>query len=224
MYIVKDGGSMHIGIVALRILLSIILGYIIGFERKIRYNDAGPKTHAMVSAGACLFVIVSIYGFPDGTHDTARVAASIVTGISFLGTGNIVYNRGSIHGLTTAAGIWCTAAIGMCAGAGLIDVAIVSTCFVIVFQVLSHIPIKFLSNRNRYELKIVYSIDKGEDFILEEHIAYNKLISCKLENTEDKTIYYVSVIINNYKKTMEDIVERMKEDKHVLSMEFVDRK
>ncbi len=110
MYIVKDGGSMHIGIVALRILLSIILGYIIGFERKIRYNDAGPKTHAMVSAGACLFVIVSIYGFPDGTHDTARVAASIVTGISFLGTGNIVYNRGSIHGLTTAAGIWCTAA------------------------------------------------------------------------------------------------------------------
>jgi putative Mg2+ transporter-C (MgtC) family protein len=105
--------------------LALILSALIGLEREIRQKSAGLRTHTLVGVGAALFMLVSKYGFTDVLQpgrvvlDPSRVAAQIVTGIGFLGAGLIFVRRDSVRGLTTAAAIWVTAAVGSAAGAGL---------------------------------------------------------------------------------------------------------
>jgi putative Mg2+ transporter-C (MgtC) family protein len=101
-----------------RLLLATLLTGLIGFEREATGKAAGLRTHAMVGFGAALFTIVSIAGFDEG--DPARVAAQIVTGIGFLGAGAIWRSEDRVRGLTTAAGLWAAAAIGMGIGSGLL--------------------------------------------------------------------------------------------------------
>ncbi|MBE7083784.1 MAG: MgtC/SapB family protein [Clostridiales bacterium] len=98
-------------------VLSLLLGFAIGFERKLRFKEAGIRTHTIVCVGACLFTLVSVFGFSSA--DSSRVAAQVVSGIGFIGAGMIFYHKEVVRGLTTAAGIWATAAIGMSVGAGL---------------------------------------------------------------------------------------------------------
>ncbi len=103
-----------------RIALAAVCGMLIGYERKKREKQAGVKTHMIVALSAALMVIVSKEGFLDVPGaDPSRVASQILVGISFLGAGVIVHQQYSIHGLTTAAGLWLTASIGMTIGAGL---------------------------------------------------------------------------------------------------------
>jgi putative Mg2+ transporter-C (MgtC) family protein len=113
----------------LRLLVAVILGALVGYEREIAGKPAGARTHGMVSLGAALFTVVSIYGF-GGVGDPARIAAQIVTGIGFLGAGAILHQRGGVHGLTTAASLWVTAALGLAAGVGLIFIALIATLLV----------------------------------------------------------------------------------------------
>ena len=102
------------------VLLAVGLGFAIGYERKLRYKEAGIRTHTIVCAGSALIMVVSKYGFGDSVDaDASRVAAQIVSGIGFLGAGIIVYRKHEIHGLTTAAGVWATSGVGMAAGAGM---------------------------------------------------------------------------------------------------------
>ncbi len=101
-----------------RLLLATFLAGLIGFEREATGKSAGLRTHAMVGFGAALFTVVSLAGFSEG--DPGRVAAQIVTGIGFLGAGAIWRSEDRVRGLTTAAGLWAAAAIGMGIGAGLI--------------------------------------------------------------------------------------------------------
>ena len=108
-----------------RLLLATLLTGLIGFEREATGKAAGLRTHAMVGFGAALFTIVSIAGFNEG--DPARVAAQIVTGIGFLGAGAIWRNESNVKGLTTAAGLWAAAAIGMGIGSGMLLVATMGT-------------------------------------------------------------------------------------------------
>jgi len=96
-----------------QIILSIFLGAVIGWQREKRGKAAGARTYALVTAGAALFTILSVNIFPD---DPARIAAQIVTGIGFLGAGAILHKESAIVGLTTAAGLWIAAAIGMAVG------------------------------------------------------------------------------------------------------------
>ena len=116
----------------LRILLAIVLGGVIGFQRGKAEKPAGLRDLILISAGAALFTVVSIYGF--GAGDQTRVAAGIVTGIGFLGAG-VILRRGEgagVKGLTTASTIWITAGIGMAAGAGLYIIASVTTLMVLI--------------------------------------------------------------------------------------------
>ena len=108
----------------LRLALAAGLGALVGFEREVHGRPAGLRTYILVSMGACLFTLVSIYGFPGS--DAARVAAQIVTGIGFIGAGTIIQAQSSVRGVTTAAGIWAIAAVGMAAGSGLWLLAIVA--------------------------------------------------------------------------------------------------
>jgi putative Mg2+ transporter-C (MgtC) family protein len=124
--------------------LALLVSALIGVERQIRQKSAGLRTHTLVGVGAALFVLISKYGFRDvlvpGTVvlDPSRVAAQIVTGIGFIGGGLIFVRRDAVRGLTTAAAIWVTAAIGAAAGAGLPVLAVCAT--VIYFLVVIGFP------------------------------------------------------------------------------------
>jgi putative Mg2+ transporter-C (MgtC) family protein len=114
----------------LRVLLALLLGGVIGFERERQHRPAGLRTFMLVSVGSCIFSILSIHGFVGG--DPARVAAQIVSGIGFLGAGEIIRNGETVQGLTSAAGIWAVAAIGMAAGTGLYLLAVLGAVAIIV--------------------------------------------------------------------------------------------
>jgi putative Mg2+ transporter-C (MgtC) family protein len=113
--------------------LALLLSAGIGLEREIRQKNAGLRTHTLVGVGAALFMLISKYGFTDVLEprlvvlDPSRVAAQIVTGVGFLGAGIIFVRRDAVRGLTTAASIWITAAVGAAAGAGLLVLAAVTT-------------------------------------------------------------------------------------------------
>ncbi len=116
----------------IRLIVALILGGIIGLEREFRAKDAGFRTHFLVALGAALFTIISQYGFSEGVKDTSRVAAQVVSGIGFLGAGLIVFQKNVVRGLTTAAGLWVTAAVGMACGVGMCTTAFIVTVMVLV--------------------------------------------------------------------------------------------
>jgi putative Mg2+ transporter-C (MgtC) family protein len=118
---------------AAELALALVLSALIGLEREIRQKSAGLRTHTLVGVGAALFMLISKYGFTDVLEpgrvvlDPSRVAAQIVTGVGFLGAGLIFVRRDAVRGLTTAAAIWVTAAIGSASGAGLPVLAVLAT-------------------------------------------------------------------------------------------------
>ncbi len=127
------------GLWVLRLLVATGCGIIIGFERTTRYKEAGIRTHAIVALGAALLMLISKFGFPEsGATDSARVAAQIVSGIGFLGAGMILVRRNTVSGLTTAAGIWTTSAVGMAIGAGMYVLGLATTVIIVTIQVLFH--------------------------------------------------------------------------------------
>lgn len=115
----------------LRLVLAAVLGGLIGAEREWRGKVAGTRTHLLVALGAALMMLVSQHGF-GGVGDPGRVAAQIVSGIGFIGAGAIMVDRHSVHGLTTAAGIWVAAGIGMTTAAGLYVLAVAATVISLV--------------------------------------------------------------------------------------------
>ena len=116
----------------LRIVAAIFLGFIIGFERQLTGHPAGIRTNILVCLGSCLFVLFSLL---NDAADQTRVAAQIVTGIGFLGSGIIFKDGVNIRGLTTAATIWCTAAIGMLCSSGHLYYALIASALMIVVNV-----------------------------------------------------------------------------------------
>lgn len=122
-----------------RLIVSLILGCMIGYERKRKGQMAGVRTFALISMGATLAMILSIYVAEtfEVKGDPARIAAQVVSGIGFLGAGAIIQMKGSVKGLTTAAGIWVTAAIGMVVGSGMYGLAVLATfCVLFVLSLL----------------------------------------------------------------------------------------
>lgn len=119
-----------------RLLLSMLLGVIVGAERKRKGQIAGIRTFALISMGACLAMLLSIYvpqvylGLKNG--DPGRIAAQVITGIGFLGGGAMIHMKGAVRGLTTAAGIWMTAIIGMAVGIGMYTISIGATLLILL--------------------------------------------------------------------------------------------
>ena len=144
----------------LRLFLALIIGFAIGFERKMRFKEAGIRTHTIVSIGSCLYMIISMFAFEGA--DTSRVAAQIVSGIGFLGAGMIFYHKEMVHGLTTAAGIWATAAIGMAAGAGWYVLSAIATVLIILLQCVMHTNFKLFHARHFVKVNLVYKDQDGQ--------------------------------------------------------------
>ena len=124
----------------IRLVLASLFGAMIGLERELRAKEAGTRTHFLVAMGSALFTILSQYGFDAALKDYAsfasfdpsRIAAQVVTGIGFIGAGTIIFQKHVVRGLTTAAGLWVTSAIGMTVGAGLYTLALASTILVLL--------------------------------------------------------------------------------------------
>lgn len=132
-----------------RILMASLCGCMIGYERTRRLKEAGVRTHCVVACGAALMMVVSKYGFADiiqnGVYlygsdgvDASRIASQVVTGVGFLGAGVIFRTGTSVKGLTTAAGIWATSAVGLAFGAGLYLIGWLTTVFIVAIQFLMH--------------------------------------------------------------------------------------
>ena len=139
----------------LRIVLSAFVGYFIGYERKNREKNAGMRTHAMGCMGAALIMIVSKYSFRDiPDYDASRVAAQIVSGVGFLGAGIIFIRNNTVSGLTTAAGIWATAGVGMAIGAGSCLLGICSGVLIVITQMILHMTSVLTAEPYRGFLKI----------------------------------------------------------------------
>lgn len=152
----------------LLLLLAFALSAVIGLEREVRSKSAGLRTYALVGIGSAVFTLVSAYGFasvttsPAYTLDPSRIAAQIVSGIGFLGAGVIFVRRNSVNGLTTAAAVWVTAAIGMACGAGMPILAIAATALHLITVWLLHLIAR--RRRRNHQSPIVvlrYRMDRG---------------------------------------------------------------
>ena len=185
----------------IRILVSGLCGFVLGLERSRRFKEAGVRTHMIVCVAAALVMIVSKYGFMDepfsGTRgaDPARLAAQVVSGVSFLGAGMIFKNGGSVTGLTTAAGIWATAAIGLAIGSGMVLMGVLVTVFISLIQLLMHIvPVAADAYRS---CNIDFLVEKSPDFqkifekILAEYGA--TIVECRITRQGDLQHYNVTV-------------------------------
>ncbi len=145
-----------VSVFIIRLLTATFLGAVIGFEREYHAKEAGIRTHLLVALGACLFMIISVYGFDfmlDRDHvsfDPSRIASQVVTGIGFIGAGTIILQKQMVRGLTTAAGLWVTAAIGLACGNGMFIIAAVTTVIVLVSLGLINVYLPYFSQKERH--------------------------------------------------------------------------
>jgi len=143
---------------ALRILVAALLGGAVGLEREYRDKAAGFRTHFLVALGSALFMIISAHGFqdalvtPEHRLDVSRIAAQVVSGIGFIGAGTIIFQKNVVRGLTTAASIWVTAAIGLTCGAGMYALAGIATLFVLLgLEAFNYFLKRFDQHRGKTE-------------------------------------------------------------------------
>lgn len=171
----------------IRFLIAIVFGFAVGVERQIRLKVAGIRIHVVVAAGAALFTIVSLYGFAG---DTSRVAAQVVTGIGFIGAGTIMHRQNAVHGLTSAAGVWLTAAIAMTAGAGMYLVALCATVLTILVQLFLHLPLRLFRQKHQSEIRISFKSPTDDcPRTIKELFGISAFTDFKAERVDGELVY-----------------------------------
>lgn len=215
------------GYYIIRMLVACVCGIFIGLERSRRQKDAGIRTHMIVALGAALAMIVSKYGFFDLLQyeglraDASRIASNVITGVGFLGAGVIFVRDVSIKGLTTAAGIWTTASVGLAIGAGMYTVGIGATLVMILFQLCFHKFFRRLENTvNEFSVVIRDSNDAVKNFrdTLEENKVF--IEKCTMTRNPDSTVILDITIKKARTTSMNDILLIAEKDEDVLSVEI----
>ena len=210
-----------------RLLVAAFCGFAIGYERKNRFKNAGIRTHMIVALGSALIMIVSKDGFFDILNlknmalDPSRVAAQIVSGVSFLGAGAILVRHNNVNGLTTAAGVWTTAAVGMAIGAKLYIIGLSATVLVLCIQVLLHHHYRWLPGGDNGILTIRI---RNEGFDMEHmrqtlgkyHIKVLN-VSIKHEGDEVKMTLHVESKAN---EDMRRLLMFYADNPNIISIEF----
>lgn len=215
----------------LRILIAAVCGSFIGIERKVRLKEAGTRTHLVVAFGSALFMIVSKYGFEDMilrasenaaiSFDPTRIASTIVTGIGFLGAGTIFVRRNVINGLTTAAGLWSTAAVGMAIGAGQYIIGISAAVILTFLQWFLHSSKLFArSSTTLMTFKLApceKPFDRLEKLLLESGIKVKGVNFEKNSNNECKIECVVKMPAN---LSHIELSDKLCENDFILGVEF----
>ena len=196
------------------IILACICGLLIGYERKARNKQAGVKTHVIVCLTSALMMIISKEAFLDTPdYDTSRVAAQIVSGISFIGGGIIFMRDKKISGLTTAAGIWATSGIGMAIGGGFWFFGIVCSIFVMLIQWLTH---DFTKQQQIYQASNNGTV--GDISLVHDIYEYCNLKQYQIANVDVKDIggkYEINIQIENDKRILIDDIESTIRERHI---------
>ncbi|MCM1491322.1 MAG: MgtC/SapB family protein [Muribaculum sp.] len=209
-----------------RLLLALLLGAMVGAERKHKGQVAGIRTFALISMGACLAMLLSIYvpqeymGLKNG--DPGRIAAQVITGIGFLGGGAMIQQKGAVRGLTTAAGIWITAIIGMAVGVGMYLASVV--CTFLIFMVIvgfNHFEHKIHIGQ---EMKVISIRSKG---IMKDIDIYRQLLkkegislsSYYIEQNFEKDYTEINlVVLIKARQNLITIVNNLGEARPILSI------
>lgn len=218
----------------LRILAACACGFALGVERSHRFKEAGVRTHMIVCSAAALMMIVSKYGFADltsvdgqlynGTRgaDAARIAAQVVSGISFLGAGMIFKNGNNVKGLTTAAGIWATAGIGLAIGSGMYILGIFSTVVIAGIQMLMHVVTVGADSYKSSNIDIL--TENSPDF----QGVFNSLmkdigatvIECRITR-DGEFVRYNATLKSKKRISAEDVNEMLKDRKDVKEVSVI---
>jgi putative Mg2+ transporter-C (MgtC) family protein len=185
--------------VLLRLSVAAALGGAIGFERELRERGAGLRTHLVVCVGSALFTLVSAYAFVGPHVDPTRIAAQIVSGIGFLGAGAIIRQGLSVRGLTTAATLWLVAAIGMAAGAGYYDAAIIATAGALLTLGPLRIVVYRLTRRFRSETeRLLVEVAAGGSPapVIEALERFGRVISLDVSQEGDRREIAIDVVLH----------------------------
>ena len=214
----------------LRIVVACLCGAAIGYERSVRQKDAGIRTHIIVALGAALMMIVSKYGFFDVViHDSvqvdaSRIASTITTGISFLGAGVIFVRNASIKGLTTAAGIWATAGVGIAIGSGMYLIGILAAALMIIIQIILHKYLRHIDNNIASEIKVTLaggnsSIDAFVDILEKNNL---KVQSYSFNRYNDRVTFTLLVRTEADDMNFDKTIDYIRQDESVLALSIDD--
>lgn len=220
---------MDIIIVGLRIFLAALLGAIIGVEREIKNRAAGFRTHIIVSVGACLIMLIGIDGIgeisADKARDAARLAGQVVSGIGFLGAGTILQRKEGVSGLTTAATLWLSAAIGLAVGIGYYEGAIIATVVCLITLISLKGVSDFINKRTTKTYSMVFASSNFDqesflDFISKEGVELRK-IDILDEDLDDKFMVEASFSFHkNY--NISGFFKKLKEGFNLKSVKLMD--
>ncbi len=207
---------------ALRIFIAGMLGGVIGLEREYRAKEAGFRTHFLVSLGSALFMILSHSGFdltlqhtPNVSLDPSRIASQVVTGIGFIGAGIIIFQKHVVHGLTTAAGLWVTSAIGLTCGSGMYVLAVSATVMVLICLEALHLILRKIGTRNilltlsaptRHDIKLVLQDMKAKNIKIVSYEMQEKAIG------EGKSLMVATIELKLKKQVYENCLLQFMEE------------
>lgn len=220
---VTVAGLWRYGDYFLRLLVACLCGAVIGLERTKRFKEAGMRTHIIVCCTAALVMIVSKYGFADlvlpdgemysGTRgaDSARIAAQVVSGISFLCAGVIFKNGNTVKGLTTAAGLWGTACIGLAIGSGMWVIGLFATVIISALQIVMH---RFTVGADAYNsTRLKFTVIQTQPFQTEFDSWLKRLhaqmTDCQIRRIDEDRFEYDIVLKTRCEITMKDLQEVM---------------
>jgi len=219
---------------ALRLIVACVCGLAIGYERSKRLKEAGLRTHLIVCCASALMMIVSKYGFADlvagsgstilGTDgaDPSRIASQVISGVSFLGAGVIFHNGNSVKGLTTAAGLWATAGIGICIGSGMYVVGVFAAIVILVIQIVLH---RVQGMDNVFTTHLRFSVKNTEEFRKAVHQYIDsqnaEILESKIKIDEDGFINYNLSLKLNHEITLEELNDFLESKGEVKSISCV---
>lgn len=222
---------MDVFLVATRLILAAILGAVIGIEREIKNRAAGFRTHIIVSVGACLIMLIGIDGIgkfsSDTARDTARIAGQVISGIGFLGAGTILQKKNAVTGLTTAATLWLSAAIGLAVGIGYYEGAIIATVICLVTLISLNKISDLINKKTIKSYSMIFDTynfnqDSFYEFTSKEGVEIRKLDIID-EEMDDKSMIEVTFSFNkNY--DIDGFFKKLRSEYNLQSVKSVDDK
>lgn len=220
---------MDIFLIATRLILAAILGAVIGIEREINNRAAGFRTHIIVSVGACLIMLIGIDGIgkfsSDTSRDTARIAGQVISGIGFLGAGTILQKKNAVTGLTTAATLWLSAAIGLAVGIGYYEGAIIATVICLVTLISLNKISDLINKKTIKSYSMIFDTynfnqDSFYEFTSKEGVEIRKLDIID-EEMDDKSMIEVTFSFNkNY--DIDGFFKKLKSEYNFQSVKSID--
>lgn len=209
-----------------RVLLAMLCGSAIGYERTKRQKGAGIRTHVIISLGAVVMMLVSKYGFYDQVGlgfnvDPSRIANNIMTGMGFIGAGVIFVKNTSIKGLTTAAGLWATTGVAMAIGTGMYEVGVMVTAIMLLSQVLLHVWFRRVDTAGSSDLTVTLRYSVGAYERLKEQLAGIDVVidNCKFKRESDGSTLRIVVKIADG-LTTDEILSMSEQNEDIISIEI----